>query len=73
MEKEFEDGWVDMEDRQPDGFDAVLIYLPEEKDPTKQIREGWTLGGNCFYVPAIMDMREARFWRPMPEPPKEKT
>ena len=62
------DEWISVEDKLPEDFTPVLVYMPDMA-PFPQVREGYSVEGR-FMVPALMEEYPVSHWRAMPEPPK---
>lgn len=63
--------WISVEDKLPEPFVQVLVYMPGEK-PFPQVREGY-IDKDGVWVSGYFkrESGEAKAWAKMPEPPKD--
>lgn len=65
--------WISVEDRLPEAFVSVLVYMPEER-PLPTVHEGYvTKQGNWYAHFFEREPFEVTHWMPMPTPPEEDT
>ena len=63
--------WVSVEDRLPEPFVSVLVYMPEER-PLPTVHEGFLAREGMWYANHFdREPMEITHWMPLPEPPKE--
>lgn len=69
--KEAQPKWISVEDRLPEPFVSVLVYMPEEL-PCPPVHEGYrTRDGRWYSAYFIRDLDQVTHWMPLPQPPKE--
>lgn len=65
--------WISVEDKLPQPFVSVLVYMPEESHlPT--VHEGYLAEDGKWYASFYArEPFEVTYWMPLPEPPEEET
>ena len=72
-EKQATSDWISVEERLPEPFVSVLVYMPEER-PLPTVHEGYIARDGKWYAHFFSrDPGEVTRWMPLPEPPKEDT
>jgi len=63
--------WISVEERLPEPFVSVLVYMPEER-PLPTVHEGFLARESMWYANHFdREPMEITHWMPLPEPPKE--
>lgn len=63
--------WISVEERLPEPFVSVLVYMPEEK-PLPPVHEGFLAREGMWYANYFdREPMEITHWMPLPEPPEE--
>ena len=63
--------WISVEDRLPEAFVSVLVYMPEER-PLPTVHEGYVTNNGKWYAHFFeREPFEVTHWMPLPEPPEE--
>ena len=70
-EKQATIDWISVEERLPEPFVSVLVYMPEER-PLPTVHEGFLAREGVWYANHFdREPMEITHWMPLPEPPKE--
>jgi hypothetical protein len=63
--------WISVEERLPEPFVSVLVYMPEER-PLPTVHEGFLAREGMWYANHFdREPMEITHWMPLPKPPKE--
>lgn len=62
--------WISVNDRLPELYTPVLVYIDED-DAFPKVREGRLLLGGTWIADLIRGENEITHWMPMPEGPDE--
>lgn len=57
--------WVSINDLLPEGFESVLLYMPNEA-PLPMVHEGYYANGNWYYNFKQLNVGDVTHWAPMP-------
>lgn len=63
--------WISVEERLPQAFYSVLVYIPEEA-PMPTVHEGYMAdNGRWISTVYVREFEKVTHWMPLPEPPQE--
>ena len=63
--------WISVEERLPEAFYSVLVYIPEEA-PMPTVHEGYMAdNGKWISTVYVREFEKVTHWMYMPEPPEE--